>query len=160
VDRKHAQAIEQVGAEGPIDHLICEVALRSSNQADVGLASLRTAEPLEFAFLQHPQQRHLHVGGQLADFIEKQRGTVGLLEAADASLDRAGERAGLMPERLGRHQRVRNRADVDGDQRPTAALRQPMDGTRHQFLAGAGLSRDQHGGVGRSDTFDTVAGVA
>ena len=48
----------------------------------------------------------------LADLVEKERAAVGQLEAAFASVDRAGERALLVAEELRFDERVRQRRAV------------------------------------------------
>ena len=70
-------------------------------------------DALECAFLQHAQQLGLHVGRQIADFVEKERAAVGQLETALAHRDRAREGAALVAEELGLDQRRRERRAVD-----------------------------------------------
>jgi hypothetical protein len=50
--------------------------------------------------LQHAQDLGLRVRAHVADFVEEQRAAVSLLEAADALLVRARERALLVTEQL------------------------------------------------------------
>ncbi len=68
--------------------------------ARVPRASLRmtrdgmtAADPFDFPLLQHPQQRHLCFGGQVADFIEENGAAVGGFEPSQASLQGAREGA-------------------------------------------------------------------
>ena len=51
--------------------------------------------------LQDAQDLGLRVGAHVADFVEKQRAAIGLLEPADPLLVGAGERALLVAEELG-----------------------------------------------------------
>jgi hypothetical protein len=60
----------------------------------------RAADALELLLLQHAQQLHLRVERQLAHLVEEERAAVRQLEAADALLQRAGERALLVAEQL------------------------------------------------------------
>ena len=48
----------------------------------------RAAEALELVLLQHAQELGLRARAHVADLVEEQRAAVGLLEAADALLDR------------------------------------------------------------------------
>src|SRR5215813_10020388 len=50
-----------------------------------------------------------------------------------------------MTEQLALQQRLRERAAVDGDERPIAARSLEVDGARDQFLAGSGLAVDEDG---------------
>ena len=63
------------------------------------------ADALELALLQDAQQRDLRLHRQLADLVEEDGPAVGELEAAEAPLRRAGERAFLVAEELRRDQR-------------------------------------------------------
>ena len=58
----------------------------------------RAAEPLELAILQDAQELHLHRGGDVADFVEKQRAAFCELDAPGLALRGAGERALLVAE--------------------------------------------------------------
>ena len=106
---------------------------------------------LEFAFLQHAQQHDLRLGGELADLVEEDGAAIGQLEAALPSLQRAGERALLVAEELGRDERRRDRGTIHGDERPGRARRSLVDRPGDELFAGAGLPGDQHGRFGRRD---------
>ena len=84
---------------------------------------------------QNPQQLGLAVERHLADFVEKERAGVGLLEQADVVGVGAGERALLVAEELALHQVARNRRAVDAEHRPVAAGAGPVNGPGDQFLA-------------------------
>ena len=58
------------------------------------------ADGLELALLEHAQELDLGLRRQLAHLVEEDRAAVGQLEAADAPLDRAGERALDVAEQL------------------------------------------------------------
>ena len=66
---------------------------------------------------QHPQQTRLQLGRHVADFIEKQRPALGLLEAAAPHRLCAGERAALVAEQFAFEQVPRNRRHVERDKR-------------------------------------------
>src|SRR5262245_65153129 len=93
------------------------------------------ADALEFALLQHPQQRDLHVGRQLADLVQEQRPARRELEAPEAALRGAGEGAALVPEQLRGDEGGRDRGAVDTDERARSPPRPPMDGTGDELLA-------------------------
>ena len=73
-----------------LDHL-CEVAVRGGNDADIDLDRLATADTFDGLLAESAEQFDLRAGVDLADFIEEQRATIRLLEAADTELLSAGE---------------------------------------------------------------------
>ena len=79
----------------------------------------------------------------LADLVEEQRPRVGELEAPEPPLGRAGERALLVAEQLALEQRLRQRADVHGDERLVAPRAERADRARDELLAGAALALDR-----------------
>ena len=105
---------------------------------------LTSAEPPELALLQHAQQLHLRGRHHLGDLVEEQRAAMRQLEAALSALDRAGERALLVPEDLALEERLGNRRAVDRHERLSRALTELVDRLRDHLLAGARLAADQH----------------
>ena len=98
----------------------------------------------ELALGQHPQQPRLQRQRHVADFVQKQRAAIGLLEATDVALLRAGEGAGFVAEQFALQQLRRNRSGVQRDERLARTRRLVVQRMRDQFLAGAGLAGDQH----------------
>src|SRR4029078_3005184 len=90
------------------------------DQADVDLDGLEAADALELALLDRAQELDLHLDRDLADLVEEQRAAVGELEPAGLARRRAGERALLVAEQLGLHQRLGDRRAVHLDERPGA----------------------------------------
>ena len=122
---------------------------------------LVAADPLELAFLQHAQQRHLDVGRQLADLVEE-------------------DRAAARPARSGRSRRCSAPVNAPFSW-PNSSDADQRVGQRRQFtliiaraarperlwiaratssLPGARLAGDQHGGVGRRDLLDLAQHLA
>src|SRR5882757_6408546 len=92
-DRKNVEPVEEIVPKRlPGDHL-AEIAVGRRNPAHVDLDRPRTPEPLEFLLLQHAKEFRLHLERELPDLVEKQRSTVGQLEAANLLRDGAGEGA-------------------------------------------------------------------
>ena len=81
LDRIHAQAVVQVGAERALGDRGLEVAMRRRNHADIDRLRARRPDALELAFLQHAQELHLDVRRQIADLVQEDRAAVGQLEA-------------------------------------------------------------------------------
>ena len=93
----------------------------------VGGQRLVGADALKGAFAQKAQQLHLDGRVNLADFIQKQRPALRLLEAADAPLVRAGERALFVAEQFALQQRRRQRRAMHRHQRLLGARTQLVD---------------------------------
>ena len=107
----------------------------------------RSISPL----LDGAEQLGLQPDVHLADLVEQQRAAVGLLEAADAPGDGAGERALLMAEQLRLQQRFRNGGAIDGDEAALGAAALAMQMAGENLLAGAGLAGDQHARLAGGD---------
>lgn len=122
--------------------------MRGGDDADIRLDRLAAADRGELALLQHAQQACLRLGRHVADLIEEQRAAGGLLEPADAAVERAGEGAALMAEQFGLDQFARDGGHVDGHEGPGAALAVVVQRARDQFLPGAALARDHGREVG------------
>ena len=105
---------------------------------------MRVAHALELALLQGAEQLHLQVGRGGVDFVEEDRAGVGRFEAAGAVVDRAGECAADVAEELAFEQAFAERAAVDADERPVAALAELVDRVGDELLAGAGFAEQQH----------------
>ncbi|MNL22668.1 hypothetical protein D3C87_1440240 [compost metagenome] len=129
------------------------------NDAHVDALGLVAAHALEGALLQHAQQLDLHRQRHVADFIEEQGAAVGQFESTGAAGDRPGEGALLMTEQLAFQQLGRDRPAVDRHERRFTALGMVMQVARNHFLAGAGLTEDQHAGIGIGDLLHHLADV-
>ena len=81
--------------------------MRGGEDAHVNPQVVAAAEALDRFFLQHAQQLRLRVEAHVADFVEKDRAAVGMLEAADPPRVSAGESTLLVPEELALQQRLR-----------------------------------------------------
>ena len=143
-DREHVQAIEQVFAEAAGFDVGDQVAIGGRDDADVDLDQLAGADRLDLALLDGAQQLDLGRGRQLADLVEEQGAAGRLDELADMALGGAGERALLVAEQDRLDQVFRHGAAIHRDERFCAPLARAVDGARDQFLADAGLARDQH----------------
>jgi hypothetical protein len=97
---QHAQAVIQVGPECPVAHHGGKIPMRGREDADIHLAGLVLAQPLDFPFLQHAQQFHLDIQRHLADLVQQQGAAVGGLETTLARRRRAGEGAAGMAEQF------------------------------------------------------------
>ena len=103
---------------------------------------------------QHAQQLRLRAHRHLANLVEQQRPAFGKFEAAGAALQRARECAFFMAKNFAFDQGFGNGRAIDGDERFVAPRTQIVDGARHQFLARAARTGDQHRGRARRHLLD------
>src|SRR6185295_9497308 len=120
-----------------------QIAVRRRDDADVAADRGVIADTFEHALLQYAQQLHLHGQAHVADLVQEQRAALGDLEPTLAGGDRAGEGALLMSEELALEKLGRNRAAVDGDERPRPARAGIVDRAGRELLARARLAQDQ-----------------
>src|SRR5262249_58452209 len=81
--------------------------------------------------------------GGRGDLVQEERPAVRLREEAALLLDRAGERAALVPEELRFEKRLGQRAAVDRDELLLLADRGVVDRPRDQLLARSALARQE-----------------
>ena len=98
--------------------------------------------------LEKAQEFNLERKRDFADFIQKQRAAVGDFKSALALGVRPGEGALLVAEEFAFQERLRDRAAIDGDERPVSASAPLVNGPRGHFLARPALPQQQNGGVG------------
>ncbi len=159
-NREDVQAVKEILAERAVDDPLFELAMRRGDDAHVDLDALRAAEPLDLPFFENAQQLHLHIRGQVADFVEEDRRMVGELEAPDLTRERARERALLAAEQLALDQRRGDRRAVDAHHLARAPHAHLVQMRREQLLADAGFAQEQHGRIrGRDEVelFDHLA---
>ena len=140
----HIEPVEQVLAESAVLHPLLQILMGGRNHPHIGFHRAMTAHPVEMAVAEHPQQPGLQVKRHIADLVQKQSATVGLLKAASAHGLGAGKGAALMAKQLGLQQVLRNGCSVDGHKRPVGTRRVLVQRTRHQLLARARFAGDHH----------------
>src|SRR6202035_1924880 len=100
LDRKDSEAIVEVGAKPAGLDLAREIAVRGGDDPRVDPHRLRPSDALELALLEHAEELGLELERHFADLVEKERASVGELDAPEAPLERARERAALVAEQL------------------------------------------------------------
>ena len=104
VQLEHAEAIVQVFAEAFVADVLLQVLIRGGDDADIDADFFGRADGQKRMAFENAQQLGLAFERQLADFVEKQRAQIGLLEEADVVAIGAGERAGFVAEELAFHE--------------------------------------------------------
>src|SRR5262249_4050464 len=143
------EPIEQVLADATGRNRVLEVSIGRRDEAHVAAQGRRTAYALELALLQDAQELGLYGQRQLADLVEEQRAGRGQLEAPRLLAVGARERAALVAEELRLQQRLGQGGAVDGQEGTVGPAARGVNRARDDFLAGAALAGDQHGGLRR-----------
>ena len=97
--------------------------MRGRNHAHVGANRTSAAHAIEFPLLQNAQKCHLHLRGQFADFVQKDRSTFSKFKAPQPPLQRSRERSLVMPEQFRGDQIPWNRCAINRDKRPCRSRR-------------------------------------
>ena len=148
------EPVEQILAERFFGDFLLEIVVRRRDDAHVGLERFIAADAGEFAFLQHAQDLSLQGQRHVADFVEKQRAAIALLEAAHPRAGGAGEGALFVAEELALEQMLRDGRAIDGDEPLRAPLAVVVNGAGDELLARAALAGDHHRGVAVRDAAD------
>src|SRR5207249_1983371 len=101
----------------------------------------------EFAIFEKAQELGLDGHRHLADLVQEKRAPVRRLDLSSGALARAGEGALLVAEKLALEQCLGNRSAVDGNEGTRAAMREIVDPSGEDLLAGAALSDQGHAHV-------------
>src|SRR3989442_4564465 len=156
-DRHDVEPEEQVLAEGAGADTLAEILVGRGDDAGVHTDRLRHTDRLDLAVLQHAQDLRLRARAHVADLVQEDRAAIGLNELADLASRGAGECPFFVPEQLRLDQLLGDGGAVDLDERLLGARALAVDLPGHELLAGAALSRDQHGGVRRRGPRDGLA---
>src|SRR5439155_17939082 len=99
-DLHDVDAVVEILAEASFVHEPRQVAVRGGDEPDVDAHLAAAADGLDPAFLDGAHELDLDAGLQVADLVQEQRPTVGLLEQALTVLTGVGERAATVTEEL------------------------------------------------------------
>src|SRR5579864_4266929 len=154
MDRENIKSVEKILTEGTGIDCRLQVAVRCNQHAHVDGERLAAPDAFKLSLLQHTKQGDLHLNGKVANLIEKNCSTVGRLKASNAPLQGPGEGAFLMAKKLRCNQRRRNSSTVHADECSRCTIRSFVNRTSNQFLSGSGFTRNEHGGISRSDFRD------
>ena len=147
--REHREAVIEIRAKTPGTYFLTQTAVGRGNDPRVGDPALRFADALIFAIFQHAQQFGLQLERQLADFIEKQRALVRILEVTGARGAGAGERALHVTKKRWLNQRRGNGGAIECEIGLPCPRALPVQRLRDELLAAAGFAFNQHRKRGR-----------
>ena len=143
------EAIIKVLAQESFPDSVFWISIRRGYDPNIHNGFRLSAQSADARVLEDSKQLGLRANGHFSQLVQQERATLSELETPGTPLYRAGERALFMAEELTLHQGFRKRGAIDGYKRTGTTRAQLMDGASHQLLAGAALSRDQHGGLRR-----------
>ncbi len=140
----HVQPEEEVLPEGAPADLLLEVLVGGRDHPHVDGHGPRPPYRFELLLLEDAEDLGLRLQGHVPDLIEEQRPPVGQLELAFLGGEGAREGAPGMAEELALDELLGDGRAVDLDEGSGRPQALGVDGPRHQLLAGAVLTEDQH----------------
>src|SRR6266566_140029 len=153
---EYAQAVIEVAAKCAGGHHLVQIAVGGRHQADVHSNRADIPQPLELLFLKHAQKLGLELERDVPNFIEEDRAAVRQLEPADTLRDGPCKGAALVAKQLRFKETGGDRCTIHFYKRVLAPGAQIVNSAGDQFFSRAGLSLDEHGGIGRSHGFDLL----
>ena len=150
-DGKDGQPVKQVEAKVPLGGSAFQRLVGGCDQAHIDARDGVVADALQLARLQKPKHFGLHGDRHLANLVQQQGPAVGHFDPAEARLHGSGKRSAGVAKQLRFEQRLGNCGAVQHDEGPGRPQAEPMQGPRHQLLAGTGLALDQDSGGARRD---------
>ena len=149
----HAQPVIEVAAKGFLPRRPHQIEVGGGNDTHIDGNRGGAADPVDHPVLQHPQEFDLEIVIGGADFVQHQRPLVRQFEIAEAAVGGAGKRPFFVAEKLALQHPLGQGAAVHRHEGVLGARAPVMDQPRHQFLADAGFSLDQHVAVGAGHLF-------
>jgi hypothetical protein len=155
LDRDHREAKVEVFAEGPASDLPAQVFVGRRDDANVDVALVVAAYPLELPLLQDPKELRLELRSDLADLVEEEGALVSAFEQSLAGAVGARERPLLVTEELRLEETLGERLAVHRDEWLTHAIAVVVNSASDELLARSALARDQHGArAARRSSYD------
>ena len=148
LDGEDVDAIKKILAHASLFQQLHQAFVGGADDARAAFLGLESAYGGIAAAFEHPQQLDLHLFLDFAQFVEKERAVVRVVEQARFGLIRSGKRPLFISEKFALHQMGRDGAAVDRHETTAAAFAQIVNGPRHQLFAGARFAVDDHVGVG------------
>src|SRR6185436_3435579 len=102
----HIQTVEKIRAKNLLLHFLLQIAIGRGNYTHIGVLISRRADPPKAALLEKVKKLNLHLLRQVANLVEKKRGTISGFEQPASQRRCAGERSAFITEKLRLEQRV------------------------------------------------------
>src|SRR5512147_3246818 len=146
-NEKRPDAEQEVFPELAVFYHALEVPVGGRYEPEVAFHFPAPPQGPDPVLLEHTQKIFLDIQGELADFIQKKRAPVRLLDQAFPGFFRAGKGALFMPEQEALHQGLRQRGAIDDHEIAAASPAVVVDGAGKKLLARARFPGDQHARV-------------
>src|SRR5438093_5691822 len=143
-DDRLIKPVVQVCAKTPLCHGFFKVVMGHSDYPDIHWDDVSAATSLNGALLEEAQQLGLGARAEVADFVEKNRAVIGLLETSDTPRVSAREGAPLVSEEFAFQRGFRQVCAVHLDKWPARPLAMVMNGVGNQFLACPRFASNQY----------------
>src|SRR5690242_9634320 len=144
INRKSIQPVVQILAEFPVPNHLLQVLVGRSNDPNIDSRGANATHGLELTLLEDTQELRLKFNRHVSNFVEEQSATVRQREPADMGIDSSREGPAFVSEEFAFEQAGRHRRAVHLHQISVSAGAELVNRSRDDFLAGAGLSGDQH----------------
>src|SRR5438876_11042882 len=150
------QAVEEVLAKAPFGHLLFGITVGGGNNAYIDpLSAIRPHAP-NLTLLKGSQQFYLKGRTGLRNLVKQNSATVGFFPEASPIRGGPGKGPARVTKQLGFDQLRRYCPAVNGHERPGSAQAAAMYGARHDFFAGARLTRNHYRQSSRGDLADKL----
>ena len=150
-ERYHVETVVEVFSKFCFLHLVFDPDIGGRNDPDVNRDGIFAAQPVDFAFLEDPQQLCLEMKRDLGNFIEQKRSGMRQLEFAFPVPDRPCKGAFFVAEKFALQKSFGKGGTVEGNERlifPPALI---VNVAGKQFFAGPALPLNENGRVARGD---------
>ena len=145
---QHVQTKVQVFAEAAGLNRGGTVNIAEGHQAGFDVQDFRTAQTLEGALLQHPQELALRAGRKGRDFIQNDGAVAAQLEAAKLTLDGPGQGTAFMAEEFALDKLRWKAGAIDLEIGSIAARSQLVNQACQMILSSAAFAGDEQSGGG------------
>src|SRR6202453_32782 len=160
LNRKNIQPVKEILPELIVADHQRQIPMGRRDEANVNMNGLVASQPLEFLFLQRPQQLWLQLQTNVVNFIQEQRAAIGNFETAAFLHQSAGERTLLMSEQFAFDKPGWNCSAIQSYERSVSSWTEVMHCARNQFFSGARLPVQQDSRSGWGDNLDLVEDFA
>ena len=144
LQREYANSEVQVFAKTSVPDRLFKSPVGSGDESKIKRDFLVRADPFDNALLQNPEQFGLQFGRHFANFVQKQRTSVGELKLAGLAFLGASKGAAFVAKQGGFEEVFGDRSAIDCNEWSASALGVRVDVAGKNFFAGAGFATQQH----------------
>jgi hypothetical protein len=142
------EAVVEILSEATGGHLVFQVLVGGGDDSHIRLPGSIFANSLITLILQDAQKLALHFQRNFSDLIQKQRPSLGCLEATSAISVGSREGSFYMAKELAFKEFLWDRSAIDADERVVFAAAAAVDFVGNQFFASPGVSQNENRSFG------------